>query len=382
MRKISGILFVIMLVSIMLPAFYATAAPAGIPAIRGDVNGDGVVSTADAVLVANMCADKGTLTAAGKTAANITGGDIDMEDARRIARAGRGIVGYESLYSSASAANSALIAYFNAVANQVKTTGFISKNKTVYLTHDVSSSNTSNIKIGYIDIFGKEQPFPESLIKEFMDTTGTVNEEAYTAPRTVPISNTSYPILSDALCSKLSASDIKSISVKAAQKTDLLSSVPSKYKVGSREYDISSYKTKAASLASCLKITVVLKQETKATVASLGSSLSPREKVYDSGFRDMMKSFPMKESDSSFDMTMNCNNATSDLTVVYYVNSSTLQPTAARYTTKIVLNQSATLKGSGDVAGMEGFLSNITGSMDLKMDNLNDVFYLFTGTFA
>ena len=328
--------------------------------LKGDADGDGRITVADARAMLRVCAEldpapqPGTAVYQAMKLSDPAVPEITMEDVRLVKRLALQMEPLASYYTKAE-----LVSLFNTLAGQVKSTGHVSNSRVTSFTARSQKITTPAGASGSIaELFS-------SVILE----SGKADETVYADWNAVqPINYLfGYPVRGELFVSALRPEDVTSAVLETGKTVDFLSKYPSD--VGG---DLSPYQNAQVKDALCLTVTV--RSESCTALKEAGVSQTALQRLYEKNIFDDFAAYNVSSEEKQRDVTikadLTCREITTGAVAEYWFEPGTLAPIAARYTVR----EAADLRA--DFTILYGGVTERDAS-DLRLDDVTEEIYLF-----
>ena len=330
--------------------------------LKGDADGDGRITSADARAILRVCAELDPEPEAGTPeyfVMKLTGDDVPgvtMEDVRLVKRLSLGMEDAGAYYTKAE-----LLSLFNTLADQVKSTDHVNDSRmtsfrSVRQKISVPSGESGAITRMFASMILGSDSADETVC------SGLVVDQ--------PINYYfGYPVRGEFFVSMLTPEDVTSVVMEEGKTAGLLSKYPDTIEGG----DISAYK--AVSLEGLLKLTVNVKSESYTQLKAAGVGQPALTRVHETNVFDDFDAYNVtaegQERGVSVRAELQCTEIVTSATVEYWFQPGTLAPVAAKYTVRetVDMNTDFTLSYSG-VTEQE--------SSPVRLENTAEELYLFT----
>lgn len=373
---------------------------------KGDIDGDGSVSAADARLALRASVGLESFTDEQTLSADIdANGTVTAADARLILRASVGLetlpelpeepadiifmghkvdsdcIGIEKgitcIDPECECGGSVVMPSFNELVNALKTPG--STNYFYGFTKTVTDTPTPECKANGVAHLALAETM-EKLLADSVEPGTTVDYTDLTNHR--HINNSTFYVAGTPYISDLKENEVKSVTMEKMTGVDFIKTLPDSYESLSKE-TYSLTKLKASEIGEVYKVTVTLNPET-VTNSNLPEGSTPIEKIinkdYNKGLTNQMNSLDsafsdMPEMADMFKMEMSI---TTTAVISYYFTADTFEPVAAHYSVDM-----------DTVSYMHTYFNGLfiktdkaTTTLTIKNDSLQDNYFFFNDFFT
>ena len=287
--------------------------------------------------------------------------------------------------------NKVIMPSFNTLVNGIK------KNNTIYfssiskqeskgdvLASDIKISNTAKWMMQMMGESLSEQ----DIIDEFTEELNKPDSEYADYRWQSQLFYQHYPLKYSYDVSRLTAADIKSITVQDVNKIDFIDELPDSVMLKintslSRTQDLTEFKGLGNTTGNIQKVTVQIVQEKLSEVqgSATETALMRANGIDIRSYSDM---FNQINSDDGFEIKMTCKDITTDCAITYYFlvtqdgDDTVYTPLAARYFTDINIDPSISLNASFAITEGGSPIEIMTGAIDLRVNNSDTDYYIFS----
>ena len=329
--------------------------------LKGDADGDGRITVADARAMLRICAGlepappSGTPVYQAMKLSDPAVPEITMEDVRLVKRLALQMDPQSTYYTKEE-----LVSLFNTLADQVKSTGHVNASRVTSFTARTQKIAAPSGSSGAIaDMFA-------SVILD----SGKANETVYSELSALQPINYffGYPVRGELFVSALRPEDVTNAVLETGKTVDFLSGYPSELGGGS----LSPYQN--AQVKDAIRLTVTVRSESCTALKEAGVSQTALQRLYDKNIFDDFAAYNVSSEEKQRDVTikadLTCREITTGAVAEYWFEPGTLAPIAARYTVR----EAADLRA--DFTILYGGVTERDAS-DLRLDDVTEEIYLF-----
>lgn len=329
--------------------------------LKGDADGDGRITVADARAMLRICAEldaaplPGTPVYQAMKLSDPAVPEITMEDVRLVKRLALRMDPLAAYYTKAE-----LVSLFNVLADQVKSTGHVNASRvTSFTARTQKITAPAGASGGIADLFA-------SVILD----SGKANETVYSELSAVQPINYffGYPVRGELFVSALRPEDVTNAVLETGKTVDFLSGYPSELGGGS----LSPYQN--TQVKDAIRLTVTVRNEAYTALKAAGMSQTALQRLCEKNIFDDFNAYNVSSEEKQNDVTikadLTCREITTGAVAEYWFEPGTLAPIAARYTVR----EAAELRADFTI-----LYAGVTerDASDLRLDDITEEIYLF-----
>ena len=197
-----------------------------------------------------------------------------------------------------------------------------------------------------------------------------------------------YPLPYSTEVSRLTAADIKSITVQDVDKIDFIDELPEKVFIQintstKREVELNEFKALGGATGNIQKVTVQIIDEKYSQIKN-SSAETALMRATGIDIRAYSEMFNQVSSDDGFEINMTCNDITSRCTITYYFlvtqdgEDTVYTPLASKYYTNIDVDQHISMLAAFAITEGGKPVEILSGTIDLNVNNSNTDYYIFS----